>query len=284
MTNPVGRPRKIPVTVTLDPDEITDTPHELFPADDGSEARAIDRIQVTRIEHGNRMFSPMLFDPADLPDLASLASKYGGGRYELIGRYKGHVVARTKYDLPGAPKPMYDEEDQKPANVAALPQQINPAPQGADMMQMFMVMMQTMMQSQSQMMLALMNGSGDRSKEYVHSMQALHDRHAAESSAASQNMLAMVKELAVTKTGGGESSDNFFRGVEFMRTFTSSQIENAKAAAGGDDGLDGLLGTLMQAVQGFQAFQNMPAVVPVVAAGVPIAAAGVPIAAPDMIG
>ena len=253
---PPGRPRKI-VDVTLDPDEITETPHELFPADDGSEARAIDRIQVTRIEHGNRIYAPMMFSPEDLTDLASLANKFGGGRYELIGRFRGHVVARTKYDLPGAPKPMYDEEEAKPVN-APPPQQISTAPAGADMMQMFMVMMQTMMQSQSQMMLALMNGSGDRSKEYVHSMQALHDRHAAESGVASQNMLAMVKELASSKAGGGESSDNFFRGVEFMRTFTQSQIENAKAAAGGDDGLDGLLGTLMQAVQGFQAFQGPP--------------------------
>lgn len=243
-------------------DDVDGVAHELFPCNDGEPPPVVTQIQVTRMENNNRVFSPYMFMAEELPNLATLCSRYGGGHYELLARHNNRITSRAKYYIPGPSLPMFDavtppvEEKAAPAMLVAQPMQGNS--DTAMMMQMFMTMMQTMAQSQSQMMLAMMNGSGDRSKEYVQSMQALHDRHAAESSNATQNMLMMVKEMAASKSSGGEDSNNFFKGVEFMRNFTQSQIEMAKASAAGsgEDGLDGLLGTLMQAVQGFSAFQG----------------------------
>ncbi len=239
--------------------------HPLFPTVDGDDAPRVTEIQVCRHESNGRVWVPTIFLARDIPDLNFIQERWGGGRYEVIGRCNGKITARQTYTLPGASKPLVEEKyEVNNAPQAMTPQAsqaMMPMPMGGgssdSIMQMFIMMMQQMMQSQTQMIVAMMNGSGDRSKEYVQSMQALHDRHAEQSMASTQHMMLLMKELMGARGPQG-SGDEFYKGVEFMREFAKAQVEMAKSSVKDTDDLSGVLETVMQAFQGFRAFTSTP--------------------------
>lgn len=242
------------------------TYHPLFPSDEDDDYPDISWINVCRYESTGKVWYPYLFPASELQDLTFIQERFGGGRYELLARdiQKRGITARRDYQIPGAPKPMIEttkaEADMhaKAAQTQQAPpiQQQHTSEPMAMMMQMMMQMMMAQQQSQTQMMLAFMNGSGDRSKEYVNSMQSLHDRHAQANNAANERILTLITTM--NQGGGGRGSgEDFYKGVEFMREFAKAQVEMAKAGQSDGDSGDKFLDTILEALQGFQAFKDL---------------------------
>lgn len=247
--------------------------HPLFPCDDDEEPADITFINVTRQEAHGKVWVPGIIRAEDLQSLETISERWGGGRYELIGR-RGltgqNISARVTYILPGASKAIVEDVSKAPAEVQTPVAQPAPSmfgmPSGDNgIMGLIMMMMQQMMQqsaasqtAQTQMMLAMMNGASDRSKETMMAMSASFEKQAERDREHSQQSMLMMKE-AMQARGGGGSDETFFRGVEFMRTFSTQQIEAARAAAkeNGDAGLEGLLGSVMQAIEGGMQLYNM---------------------------
>lgn len=253
-------------------------PHALFPptdeADEEALAPIVSEILVTRVEFGRKVTAPRAFKGEEIQTLADLYTMFGGGDYELIARHRNRISARRRHTLPGPPKPMYDASGE-PVKVASPHQPQSPVmgnspmpglPSDGGIMALLMSMMQMMMQAQqassqqtTSIMLAMMNGGSERTKEHMQEMRLSYERNSELQRQANESTMNMMRELSAAKNAGGSADETFFRGVEFMRSFSQSQIEMAKAAAkeSGDDGLEGLLQTVMQGIEGFKAFQDV---------------------------
>ena len=59
--------------------------------------------------------APKLFTVDELPDREAVRMRFGGGRYDLIGRDKNRIVARTRFVVDGPPLPLGDEAVASPA-------------------------------------------------------------------------------------------------------------------------------------------------------------------------
>jgi len=257
--------------------------HPLFPPsdDDADDPDAvppdIQEIHVQRKENGRLYTAPRVFLPAELTSVPALYAEFGGGEYHLLARNARKVIVRRcMHTLPGPSKPMFD--DSPLATPKAAPSQVldpmqammsGGGPQGG-IMGVMMMMMQGMMQQasqaserQTQMMIAMMQTSSTGSQAQVASMQANMQAQAERDQRDKQSQIELMLKLteargAGNSTGGEES---FFKGVEFMRHFATTQLEAQKlAAAGGSkDGFDleGVIGTVLEALQGFNAFREM---------------------------
>ncbi len=265
--------------------------HPLFPPSDDDdsdeEAPDIQEIIVQRKENAKWVTAPRTFLSGELVGLAQLHSEFGGGEYQLLGRDSlKRIRRRVFYTLPGAYKPMFDEgpspEPSKPA------QAINPMMAmmgGGDggIMGLVMMMMQQMMQSQqaasqqqSQMMMAFITTMSTGNQAQIQAAQEAMNRQADRDARDKESQMTMLIKLTEAGKGGGGSND-FFKGVEFMKQFSTSQIEAtlAKVKGGGDDGglnLESILETLGQAFQAFSAYKE-------ISGGM----AGVPIPSPEVV-
>lgn len=254
--------------------------HPLFPPsddDDDTETEPPDiyEILVQRKEQGKYCSAPRTFQPDELTSLAALFNEYGGGEYQLVGRDSRHIIRRRQiYILPGAPKPLFDDgATSKPETKAATP--INPmaAMMGGGeggTMGLIMMMMQQMFQQSAessrqsmQMMMAFMQTMASGTTADKQAAQEAMNRQAERDARSSENQMKMMLELTQARQAGNSSGSEeaFFKGVEFMRHFSTQQIEQMKAAATGkkdsDFDLEGLLGTALEALQGFKAFQDL---------------------------
>lgn len=255
-------------------------PHPLFPpADDEDDSMPplVSEIHVRRVEGGKLMTSPRVWRQEELMSLGQLAEEYGGGEYELIARHNHRISARRKYNIPGPQKPMYDtskevrteSREPRPQTVAAVPSDPMQALMGGQggILGLIMMMMQQMMAAQaqasaqqSQMMIAMMNQGSERSKESLQMMLTTFQAQSESQQRDKQAQLELMKELAAARSSGGGSDDAFFKGVEFMRHFSTQQMEGMKAAmkeASGEFDWEGLIETGLQALQGFSAFKGM---------------------------
>lgn len=240
--------------------------HPLFlPEEDDDEPVQVSQIQVTRMENGKQVFAPRVRPASELQSLEQIAGEFGGGTYVLIARHEGRITTRRKYDIPGLPKPLYDEEPKTaPTPVASQTAPIDPmsammgGQQGGSLMGLIMMMMQQMMQqqaaaaqSQTQMFIAMMNNNQQSSAEEKAQARAELQANIERERLNSERTMALMREMMGNRGG---SSEDFTRGVEFMRTFAQQQIEMAKSAAKGEDNggeLASLLETLGMAMQGF---------------------------------
>jgi hypothetical protein len=268
--------------------------HPLFPPNDDEEdeeAPDIQAILIQRKENGKYVTAPGSFMPGDMNSLARLYGEFGGGDYQLLGRAgNGRIIRRVVHTLPGPPKPMYDEGPApKPQPVAANPMSaLMGAGTDGGIMGIIMMMMQNMMQQanqaserQTQMMLAMMTTAGNSSAAQIAAMQENMRAQAERDQRDKQAQIELMLKLSEAKGSGNSTGgeDSFFKGVEFMRHFSTQQLEMMKQQAagksGGDFDLEGIIGTVLEALQGFNAFKEFSG-----AGGLPGAAGA---AAPEVV-
>src|SRR6201986_1651515 len=101
--------------------------HPLFPPDENydedSEPPDIQEVSCQRKENGKYVTAPRSFLLQALPNVSAIFAEFGGGEYQLIGRDSRHVIrCRVLLQLPGPPKPMFDEgpQPEKKVNTQAL--------------------------------------------------------------------------------------------------------------------------------------------------------------------
>ncbi len=239
---------------------IAEPGHPLFLTEDSDDDPvAVSEIQIARVENGQQVFYPRLFPANELQSLEQVSAELGGGSYILIARHEGRITTRRKYVLPGKPKPMYDEGRQEKETPVSTTPTVAVPPVADPMMSMIMMMMQGMMQqqaqaqqSQTQMFIAMMQGNQQSTAEEKAAARAELQANIERERISSQNTLTLMRELMSSRGGGG--SEDFTKGVEFMRGFAQLQIESAKQAAQGDgnDGLNSILETIGQALQAAQ--------------------------------
>lgn len=244
--------------------------HPLFlPAEDEDEDAIppdVQEIAVLRKENGRMVTAPRTFYPNELTSVAQLHAEYGGGEYHLVSRnHKKQITARRLYTLPGPSKPLFDDgiipgAATKPAQSPANPMAavLGASAQGeGGIMALIMMMMQQMMQSnaaaqaqQTQMFIAMMQNNASATQADKQAQQEAYNRQRDQDRQHQETMMSMVKELASAKASGGDDS-SFFKGVEFMRSFTQNQIETAKASLkGGETDGEALLNTLGEVITG----------------------------------
>jgi hypothetical protein len=237
---------------------IAEPGHPLFLTEDSDDDPvAVSEIQIARVENGQQVFYPRLFPANELQSLEQVAAELGGGSYILIARHEGRITTRRKYVLPGKPKPMYDEGRQENSEKPAAAPTIAVPPVADPMMSMIMMMMQGMMQqqaqaqqSQTQMFIAMMQGSRESSAEEKAQARAELQANIERERISSERTMALMREMMMAKGGGGAGED-FTRGVEFMRSFATQQIETLRANAKGEDNdWSSILETLGQVMQG----------------------------------
>jgi hypothetical protein len=241
--------------------------HPLFTVDEDSdddEIKTVTSIHVARKENGKLMFAPRMRTAGELTSLEQIAQEFGGGEYVLIGYNNGRISARKTICLPGRSKPMFDEgieptvtPVQAPAPQIADPMQAMMGVQGGgSLMGLIMMMMQQMMQqqaaaaqSQTQMFIAMMQGNQQSSAEEKAQARAELQANIERERINSERTMALMREMMGSKGGG--SGEDFTRGVEFMRSFATQQIETLRANAKGEDSDWGsILETLGQVMQG----------------------------------
>lgn len=246
--------------------------HPLFPPDDDDarggddgEPVQVSQIQVTRMENGQPVFAPRIRPATELLSLEQIAGEFGGGTYILIARNEGRITSRRKYVIPGKPKPLFDEaKDESPTQVVPPAPVIDPmrAMMGGEggLMGLIMMMMQQMMQqqaaaaaSQTQMFIAMMQGNQQSSAEEKAQARAELQANIERERISSERTMGLMREMMQARGGGG--SEDFTKGVEFMRAFAHQQIEVMKSQVKGDDTDWGsVLETVGQAIQGLQMF------------------------------
>jgi hypothetical protein len=147
-------------------------------------------------------------------------------------------------------------------------------------MGIIMMMMQNMMQQanaaserQTQMMLAMMNASAQGNAAQMAAMQENMRAQSERDQRDKQNQIELITRLTEASKSSGSSSTDFFKGVEFMKQFSTSQVEAAiaKVKSGESDGLslESILETVVQGFQAFQAYQEMKGNNPAVPGGLP---------------
>lgn len=237
--------------------------HPLFPVGedaDDDEIKTVTSIHIARKENGKLMYAPRPRAANELESLEQIHAEFGGGEYVLIGYNNGRISARRMVNLSGKPKPMYDdgaqEEPKAPATVAPV---IDPMAMGGNngLMGLIMMMMQQMMQqqaqaaqSQTQMFIAMMQGNQQASAEEKAQARAELQANIERERINSERTMAMMREMMSARSGG--SGEDFTRGVEFMRSFATQQIETLKETAtkGGDTDWGSILETFGQVMQG----------------------------------
>jgi hypothetical protein len=248
--------------------EIEELPHPLFaPDDENDEFVQVAQIQVTRMEQGQAVYAPRMFQASELNSLQDIANEFGGGTYVLIARYNNRITTRRKFVIPGKSKPMFEEvASLEPPVQPVLQSQPMPAPMGSGdgMITLLVTMMQGMMQAQAQasqqsmqMMMAFMTQGTQKSAEEREAARAEMAANIERERLSAERTMAMMREMMSNRPSG--SGEEFAKGVEFMRMFAMNQIETARTAAKGDgeDGIESLLGTAMQALQGWNALQEL---------------------------
>lgn len=76
--------------------------------------RELVTLIVQRFEDGRWVRALELIPAAELPDRESVQARFGGGRYDVIGRDKNKIVARTRFVVDGPALPLGDEAMRSP--------------------------------------------------------------------------------------------------------------------------------------------------------------------------
>ena len=253
--------------------------HPLFPASedtDDDEIKPVSFISISRIENGKQYVAPRQRRADELRSLDQLHAEFGGGEYVLTAFHGGRISTRRKLNLPGKSKPMFDEgigsaEEQRAAGQAA-PAPVDPmmammgGGQGS-LMGLIMMMMQQMMQqqaqaqqSQTQMFIAMMSNNQQATADEKAAARAELQANIERERINSERNMAMMREMMQAAQAGksGGSGEDFTRGVEFMRSFATQQIQVLQQQAkGGDTDWGSILETLGQVMQGVGMLKGM---------------------------
>ena len=238
--------------------------HPLFLTEDSDDDPvSVSEIQIARVENGQQVFYPRLFPANELQSLEQVAAELGGGSYILIARHEGRITTRRKYVLPGKPKPMYDESRQEPTTPQVSAPVASPVMgPGEGMVPFFMMMMQQQNQAadrQMQLVIAMMQSSREASTEDKATARAEMQANLERDRIASEKQMMMMREMMqLAQSGNKSEGGEFYKGVEFMRTFAAQQIDVLKAQSKGEDTDWGsILETVGQAIQGLNMFKQV---------------------------
>lgn len=240
----------------------------MFLPEDEDDPPQVSEIQVCRLENGQQVFAPRVRPATELQSLEQIAGEFGGGTYILIARHEGRISTRRKIVLPGKPKPMYDEGPKEDTHSASQTPAIDPmmammgmGTGGGGLMPILMMMFQQQNAAadrQTQMFIAMMNGSRESSAEEKAAARAELAASVERERINSERQMNMFREMMAAKGSSAGGGEDFTRGVEFMRTFAVQQIEVMKAQTKGDDIEWGsILETIAQALQGFGMLKNV---------------------------
>ncbi len=215
--------------------------HELFPGTDENPNPDVHSILVSRSENGAMMQAPFGYiDQAELPNVAALFSRFGGGVYELVARDGKKICSRVRMNVAGDPKPL----DGRTAPAFVMPP-ASAAPNGggggntvgtiiaaisalAPVFLGWMQMQGAQAQAQMQMTMAMING---KSADAAQQTQAMAQLYAAQT----QQMGAMFAALA-KGSGGGDGSESVVKGMEMMQELMTSMMQGGGGGEGGEGG------------------------------------------------
>jgi hypothetical protein len=79
-----------------------------LPLFQSAKRKELHSLYVRRFEDGRWVRAPGSFTHDELPDRASVRARFGGGRYEIIGRDGSKIVARTRFVENGPALPLSD--------------------------------------------------------------------------------------------------------------------------------------------------------------------------------
>lgn len=199
--------------------------HPLFLSEDETGKRDISFIVVQRLRNGVWLTSPEPHTVNDLPNLAALQARYGGGKFRLFGRdhLSKKITARQDWDLPGEPLPFPGETVATPAAPVAA------APASSGDGQLVPLMLNLMMQNareQQQQQQAASQAAQAQFQGFLALMMSQQQQAAAAAAAQTQAMMGLV-----TAVLSKDPSDTVLRGI-------TTGLDLARTASGGDDGGD----------------------------------------------
>ena len=203
--------------------------HELFPAEGEQAAPAVNMIHVTRFEGGGQEWCQHLFEAEELPNLEALFAGFGGGNYELIGRFKtatsNAITARRRIRLQGPSRPLNGG-----AEPAAVPPAASVAVPAAGMggEAGLFGFLAAMMNAQAQQTAAMMSGMF----QAIATIATGQNRGGGAADAAlAQAVSALATAASAPREG---STEAFVKGTELA----AALAESAKPAAGKSDSDD----------------------------------------------
>jgi hypothetical protein len=210
--------------------------HELFPpTEEDDDPPDVHKINVYRIEPTGKCVWPLGFVPAEeIPNVAALAERLGGGRYELVARDATKIVARATFQIAGESKPL----DGRPAAPASLPAFTMPTSSRSSSPSVLeivaalspLILGYLQMQSQQQQAtMALITGAiqsrGSDANAHVQSMQSMYQANTAQ-------MTQLFTALASPK-GGGDSAA-LLKGMEFVMEHMGPAEESGGGESDGE--------------------------------------------------
>lgn len=250
--------------------------HPLFPAaDDDPEPPDVERIHVTRFEKTGQAWCPRIFSAEELPGLDAVYEMFGGGSYELIGRSSKNprgqnlISARRRYVIPGPSKSLVDDEATSEPSSPSPSMMSVPGGGGLwaallamapTLVQAWMAsqkehtaMLMTMMQQNSQMLLAMVQGQKADSQTFIQAMAKLNESEKA-------TMAQFFGELAKTKAGGGGNDlEALMAGLELGQTLSGKGDDDG---GGADIGSFAQIATALAELSKAQASQAQAAAPP----------------------
>jgi hypothetical protein len=224
--------------------------HELFPSEDDKPAPDVRKIMVERVEPDGKKVWPFGFVNADeLPNLAALYERCGGGRYELVARDAKTIVARRAYNLPGPSKPLDGSPPAVPPTVAPSTT-MQASPFGgvtlagivgalAPLVLGYLDMSAKRDAAQTQLFMAMLNAKGHDSAAHIQAMQAMYSAQTEQ----------MARLFATMKPGAG-AEDALVKGVELAMSLQQGAADGASEGSGGG-------GIMNAAQQGLEMVQQI---------------------------
>lgn len=213
--------------------------HPLFPPKDENDAHGpeVAMVNVTRFDSrkGKYLWCRVNFPPEAIQDLEQVYELFGGGDYELIAKLaNGRVSSRQKYEMPGAPKPLNEDEgeiDQAETAVSPMPAGVPTTEGGLLGMAMMMIRETREAASSAQnhlvtMMNTMMNQDRENSRQFVTMMQTQ-----ANQALQSQGQL-MNTTLEIMRNAKPEPAEGVIRGIEMGVEMVRGQTEANAAAQG----------------------------------------------------
>jgi hypothetical protein len=92
-----------------------------LPLFQSAKRKELHSLYVRRFEDGRWVRAPGSFTHEELPDRESVRARFGGGRYEIIGRDGSKIVARTRFVENGPARPLSDAAPAPPKGQDAGP-------------------------------------------------------------------------------------------------------------------------------------------------------------------
>lgn len=191
--------------------------HPLFPDKDCE----ISWILLTRHEAQGQVFHPNRWDPEELQDLNPIQELFGGGVYELIARDERGIVARQKYKLAGASKPLVPEPERAAAPPAA-PVIVSGGSPGDAILQAVLALIPAMLQSQAAQqagMVAMFQAQATQQQQFLTAMMTASKQ---DSNALIQAMAELAKSQTATMAEAMRSQGGSAKGgdevIELLTT------------------------------------------------------------------